>query len=112
MPFFYNKTLGKPFSMSKFQRTFKNMLEEIGISKQEQVQRNITFHSLRHNFVTLGRLAGVSDFEMQTLAGHKSGAMMDHYSHGKQAINLEILGQKLGNNLSRQINHDLLFANV
>jgi integrase len=30
----------------------------------EQKRRNLTFHGLRHTFITLGRLAGLSDFEI------------------------------------------------
>jgi hypothetical protein len=41
---------------------------------------------LRHTYVTLGRISGLTDFEIQTLARHKSKSVMERYSHGKQAI--------------------------
>jgi integrase len=51
------------------------------IDDSEQRRRNISFHSLRHTFVSLARLAGIGDFQAQALAGHRSAAMMEKYSH-------------------------------
>jgi len=61
----------------------------------EQRKRNLTFHSLRHTFITLGRLAGITDLEIQTLAGHKSGAMMEHYTHAGQVLDFTSAREKL-----------------
>jgi integrase len=48
--------------------------------------RNITFHSLRHTFISLARLAGIGD--LQALAGHKSGAMMERYTHREEVVEI------------------------
>jgi integrase len=73
----------------------------------EQEQRNITMHSLRHTFITLGRLAGISDIEIQALAGHipgamnytpagyQPGAMMERYSHAAQVLDFAAAREKL-----------------
>jgi integrase len=61
----------------------------------EQKRRNLTFHGLRHTFITLGRLAGITDFEIQALAGHKSGAMMERYSHAAQVLDFSSAKEKL-----------------
>jgi integrase len=61
----------------------------------EQKRRNLTFHGLRHTFVTLGRLAGLTDLEIQTLARHKSGAMMERYSHASQVLDFSAMREKL-----------------
>jgi integrase len=61
----------------------------------EQWRRNLTFHGLRHTFVTLGRLAGISDLEIQALARHKSGAMMERYSHAAQVLDFAAAREKL-----------------
>jgi integrase len=88
---------------------FFRALYIIGIGAEERERRNITFHSTRHTFVTLCRMeAGVSDLEIQTLAGHRiaapmesysrgksGGIMMAHYSHGNQAIDLEACRRKI-----------------
>lgn len=48
--------------------------------------RNITLHALRHTFVSLTRAAGVPDFAVMRLAGHKTASMMENYSHAGQVI--------------------------
>jgi integrase len=75
-----------PLAESFFRYGMAKALEAIGISHESQRARNLTFHGLRHTFVTLGRMAGLSDLVMQTLAGHKSAAMMEHYSHAGQVL--------------------------
>jgi integrase len=55
----------------------------------DQRSRNITFHSLRHTFVSLSRLAGINDFQVQAMAGHKSAKMMERYSHAAQVVEME-----------------------
>jgi integrase len=92
---FPGKTEGKPVCMSAVQGWFRAMLENIGISGEEQKERRLTFHSGRHTFVTLGREAGISDIDIQAMAGHKSGTMMEHYSHAKQVIDLKDAGRKM-----------------
>jgi integrase len=65
------------------------------IDDSEQRRRNLTFHGLRHTFVTLGRLAGLSDIEIQAMAGHKSGAMMERYSHAAQVLDFAAAREKM-----------------
>jgi integrase len=36
---------------------------------------------MRHSFVTRAREAGLSDFVVSTLSGHKTSRMVEHYSH-------------------------------
>ncbi|GHU97201.1 hypothetical protein FACS189483_02440 [Spirochaetia bacterium] len=38
---------------------------------------------------------GIDDLTIQTLAGHKSGAMMSHYTHAAQAIDFTTAREKL-----------------
>jgi integrase len=61
----------------------------------EQAERNITFHALRHTFVSLLRLAGISDIQVQALAGHKSSQMMDRYPHPTRVVELDGCRAKL-----------------
>jgi integrase len=110
---------GKPYSKSHLQNMLERELAAIGISgkwkpaphkgkrrtdkdKQppegyvnEQRRRNITFHSLRHTYITLGRMAGISDLEIQTLAGHRSAKMMERYSHAAQVMDFEAAREKM-----------------
>ena len=89
------KINGKPIGSTFFRSALRRELETIGISVEEQKRRNITFHSLRHTFITLGRLAGISDIEIQTLAGHKDASMMNHYSHAGQVLDFKAAKEKL-----------------
>jgi integrase len=84
----------EPVSAEYFEHAIKRELTEIGISVVEQKARNLTFHSLRHTFVTYGRLKGLSDFEIQALAGH-GPKMMERYSHARQALDMKSVGERL-----------------
>jgi integrase len=86
---------GQPHCPEFFVNALRHCLETIGITADDQQKRNITLHSLRHSFVTLGRLAGLNDFEIQALAGHKSTAMMNRYSHGGQVVDMNSARQRL-----------------
>jgi integrase len=99
---------GEPVSKEFFRYVIDKELAAIGIPGKwkgkghapegyvnEQKMRNLTFHSTRHTFITLGRLAGISDLEIQALAGHKSGAMMENYSHAAQVLDFVAAREKL-----------------
>jgi len=53
----------------------------IGISDAERRERNITFHSWRHFFNTTLRSQGVMDSKVQTITGHATQSMTEHYTH-------------------------------
>lgn len=74
-------------------------LKNIGIDESQRKERNIVYHSLRHSFVTACRLAGLSDFETMTLSRHKDVKMLQRYSHGREAIDVRGLGEKLEKSL-------------
>jgi len=76
----------EPLTENYYRRGLETILELVGIDAEARKARNLTFHGLRHTFVTLGRMAGLADIEIQALAGHKSAAMMERYSHASQVI--------------------------
>jgi integrase len=99
---------GEPLGNNFFRHALAVELLAIGINKlttdkdgkkviddSEQRRRNISFHSLRHTYITLGRQAGISDMEIQALAGHRSGAMMERYSHASQVLDFAAAREKL-----------------
>jgi site-specific recombinase XerD len=55
-------------------------LEQIGITQDDRMQRNITFHSYRHGFNTMLLEAGVAPETVRLLTGH-SVSMTARYSH-------------------------------
>jgi integrase len=98
----------RPLSNGFFRLAMNRELAAIGISGtwmsrkkkpagyvNEQSERNLTFHSLRHTFVTLSRLSGINDFQVQALAGHKSAQMMHRYSHPRQMVEIDDCRRKL-----------------
>ncbi len=76
----------EPFSTHIIRNGFPRMLKNSGIPRKEQKERNLTYHGMRHTFITLARMAGIPDITVQALAGHKSSEMMDIYSHAGQVI--------------------------
>jgi len=89
------KCPGTPMYEIFFRNALRRELVAIGISASEQKERNISFHSLRHSFITLGRLDGISDLEIQAIAGHSTRRMMEHYSHAEKVIDFMAMRKKL-----------------
>lgn len=85
----------EPRDSHYFERSLSITLRAIGIPTAEQKERNIVFHSLRHCFVTLGRMSGLSDLVIMNLAGHKTPEMMARYSHAGQVIDFADAKMKL-----------------
>jgi integrase len=86
---------GKPLCNNFFRTAVDNELAAIGISIEQQEERNLTPHSLRHTFVTLAQIAGIPDVEIRALTGQKSAAVMNKYSHVPQVINFEEARRKI-----------------
>jgi integrase len=93
MPLIFGRKDGKPFCNGYFRLTLIRELDAIGIPQAAQRERNITFHSLRHTFISLARLAGINNFQAQALAGHKTSGMMERYSHPGQVIEIAECGK-------------------
>jgi integrase len=92
----------KPLCVSFFRKAVIAELEAIGITGEwnsrkpkpagfvnEQGRRNLSFHGLRHTFVSLSRYAGLNDFQIMGLVGHRCTAMMDRYSHPVEMLETE-----------------------
>jgi len=101
---------GTPVSEQFFRHALERELSAIGIPgawprwKKEkppeeyanrQKERNLTLHSLRHTFITMSRMAGITDLEIQALAGHKDSRMMENYSHAAQVLDFGALREKM-----------------
>ncbi|MCL2443881.1 MAG: tyrosine-type recombinase/integrase [Treponema sp.] len=100
---------GKPMGETFFRNALRRELEGIGISAKgekatkdtpavpsEQKRRNLSFHSLRHSFITLGRLDGLTDLEIQAIGGHSTRRMMEHYTHAEKVIDFKAMREKMG----------------
>jgi integrase len=86
---------GKPVCTNFFREALAKELTAIGINEAEQKERFLTFHSMRHTFVTLAQLAGIPDVEIRALSGHKDAAVMAKYSHVPQVIDFDEARRKI-----------------
>lgn len=70
----------KPYKKSILCLRFRQALNNIGLSEKERVQRNITFHSWRHRYISL--LNGTIPHEqLRLIVGHSQEATTDLYTH-------------------------------
>ncbi len=72
--------LGRPVGKHLLEDAFREQLGQIGISEEQQEERNLTFHGTRHAFTSWAREA-LPDFITMKLTGHKTKAMLERYSH-------------------------------
>jgi len=79
----YSAHEGEPVGTEFLCGGFVRLLAIIGIDAKARAERRVSFHSLRHSFVSLSRLAGIPDFLVQRYARHKSPGMMEQYSHSE-----------------------------
>jgi len=70
-----------PVAAHTLNRQFEKALERIGISREERLKRNLTFHAWRHFFNTLLRMSNVADSKVKSVTGHKTISMTEHYTH-------------------------------
>jgi integrase len=97
----------KVISAEYFRCAFARELRSIGIDENTRKIRNLTYHGLRHTYVSLGRMAGLNSFEIQTLARHKSLGMVERYSHGRQAIDFVAMKKRLENGIGLNTKSDI-----
>ena len=71
----------KPVGREKIHRQFEKALGKIGINRADRLERKLSFHSWRHFLNTLLRMSNVADSKVQSVTGHRSMRMTDHYTH-------------------------------
>jgi Site-specific recombinase XerD len=72
---------GGYISSPTLRTVFSKVLAEAGISEEEQKERNLTFHSLRHGFATMSRDGAISQEDRMLVLGHKSEKVNNRYTH-------------------------------
>lgn len=78
--FIFTVSDSKPMDSRNGRKALYAALQKIGISKQEIKDRNITFHSWRHKFVTDCVNAGMHPEKIKMLTGHSTSSMISHYT--------------------------------
>ena len=77
----------RPLGASMLRSSLYKALDVNGIDDDERKKQNLTFHSWRHYFNTVMRSNNVPDSKLQSMTGHSSVAMTDHYTHyGKEDL--------------------------
>ena len=70
----------KPVDQKTISEILYEVFEKIGITEEQRIERNISFHSWRHFFNSYFRTK-IPDVKLMKLTGHKSLKMTDHYTH-------------------------------
>jgi integrase len=95
-------TPGIPLSNNFFRESVTKELKNIGITADQQRERFLTCHSLRHTFITLAQLSDIPDVVIRAMAGHKSEKIMRQYSHVPQVIDFSDARKKLEANGAKE----------
>ncbi len=77
---FYGVSRKVPVDGRMIDATLYRALSKMGIDEATRRERNLTFHSWRHFFNSFLRTK-VADAKLQSLTGHKTMEMTDHYTH-------------------------------
>ncbi len=78
---FFSSVEWKPMEGGYSLESLYQAIERIGIDEQQRKKRNITFHSWRHWFNSLLINAKVPIQKIQSLTGHLTAEMTQHYYH-------------------------------
>lgn len=78
---FYSTTPDKPMDQAKATEDLKEVLKKIGITKKKRETRRLDFHSWRHTFNSLLINRRIPLQKVQSITGHLSDAMSEHYYH-------------------------------
>ncbi|OHD70616.1 MAG: hypothetical protein A2W19_03530 [Spirochaetes bacterium RBG_16_49_21] len=81
---FFSTMADKPVEGSFITDSLYRALQKIGISEQDRQERNITFHSWRHWFNSLLINAKIPLQKIQSLTGHLTAEMTQHYYHADE----------------------------
>ena len=86
---------GIPLSNNFFRTAFNKELNTLGITAEEKKKRVLSCHSLRHTFVTLSQLSGMTNVEVMALSGQKREATLRKYTHVTQVLDFNEARRKI-----------------
>lgn len=79
-----------PPASKTFNLHFSNALWRIGITALQQKSRRLSFHSLRHTFVSLNYVGGMNPEKLRLVTGHADIATQLNYVHSRPGDFVEI----------------------
>jgi integrase len=68
-------------TVNRLHKQYEHALAKIGIQNSERRKRKRTFHAWRHFLNTLLRMSNIADSKVQSVTGHRSMRMTEHYTH-------------------------------
>lgn len=71
---------GEPVRQNKLKQDLETSCQHVNIPYGRKAQNGLTFHDLRHSFVTHSRKAGVQESVIMAITGHKTRKMLDRYN--------------------------------
>ena len=80
-----NTEQDKPIAAVTLKRGFEGIMDAIGINAADRKNRRLSFHGMRHTYVTTLREAGIPAFIASRLSGHRTVSMFENYSHQSQS---------------------------
>jgi integrase len=86
----------KPLSGRWFELAFYSCMDAIGVHVAVRRERSLTFHGMRHSFITLLQKAGMSLLEASALARKRD--MRDtgrQYTHGAQVVDFTAAEERM-----------------
>lgn len=81
---------GEPYTLDGFRAIFFRMIQRL--EREGKVRDGLTFHGLRHTLGKTLATGGASTKTIQTLLGHRTSAMAEHYSKEYDRIELAKAG--------------------
>jgi integrase len=93
---FYGYTPGAPPSSTLFREHYDAALRALGITKEEQRRRNLTFHGWRHWYNSMMR-GKIDDYALRKLTGHSSAAMTEKYTAPITSEQRKVIGAVVEN---------------
>ena len=80
--FVFSEDGGKtPVAPFRINRDYDRALNRIGISHEEKMKRNLSFHAWRHFFNTLLLMSDVADSKVQKVTGIRTKEVKELYTH-------------------------------
>lgn len=90
----------QPVDHKAIQKWHNRALYCIGITEETRRERNLSLHSWRHYVNTQLRASGIPDSVVQSITGHSTQSMTEHYTHYKADDLCKIFGESvLGKNV-------------
>ena len=87
VPFLFpaRDSVDRPISNTALEQAFKTAISRAGIGEEEQKERGLTFHSIRHYVTSHLHAADLSEGKVLRILGHAERNIHDRYTHSTES---------------------------